>query len=123
MKPEFKMVENIGPNEQQKRLFLGLLTMLIGLILGILLIISSLGRGWGVILFIFFWLGALGYFQAKNKTCVVLAYKGICNMDIGEQEITDETLKARLRKQALEVHILSLIVAILLTTIIVVFPR
>ena len=123
MKPEFKMVENIGPNEQQKRLFLGLLTMLIGLILGILLIISSLGRGWGVILFIFFWLGALGYFQAKNKTCVVLAYKGTCNMDIGEEEITDETLKAMLRKQALEVHILSLIVAILLTSIIVVFPR
>jgi hypothetical protein len=57
---------NLGSSERRKRLALGTFAVIAGFGLALSGRASSF-YGW-VILFMLFWLGALGLFQAKEKT-------------------------------------------------------
>ena len=61
-------IANIGPREGQKRLGFGLamLALAIGMAAG--LIFFHAGSSWRLLLFIPFWLAALGLLQAREKT-------------------------------------------------------
>lgn len=57
---------NIGPSEARKRLLLGLIAIAMG---GAWVLAGGAKSLWGAtILFTLFWFGALGLFQAKEKT-------------------------------------------------------
>ncbi|MGH7827932.1 MAG: hypothetical protein ACREQ7_22495 [Candidatus Binatia bacterium] len=57
---------NIGPTERRKRLILGVFAVIAGFVLAVAGGVGSF-CGWAL-LFMVFWLGALGLFQAKEKT-------------------------------------------------------
>lgn len=59
---------NIGPREVQKRLLIGVAALCVGAALAVGLIVADAGRGWRIGLFVPLWLGALGLFQAREKT-------------------------------------------------------
>lgn len=61
-------VQNIGPEGQRSRLRGGLTVLALGIIVGGVLVFSGVSRWWRMLLFIPFWQGSLGVFQALNKT-------------------------------------------------------
>jgi hypothetical protein len=61
-------VINIGPNERRKRLVFGIAALGVGAAIAVLLILIDAPLGWRVPLFLPFFFGALGVFQAREKT-------------------------------------------------------
>ena len=61
-------IANIGPRERKFRLVSGIVLLSVGVsILGALALFGA-GPLWGLALFIPFWGGATGFFQAREKT-------------------------------------------------------
>jgi hypothetical protein len=94
---------------------MGVTAAILGIVIAIALIFTGINGWWRLALFIPFWIGALGFFQRLEKTWVILAARGSRNLDNGEKKIEDETLIARLRRQARKVHVQSILTALLLT--------
>ena len=84
-------------------------------------LISALGapRGWRLTLLVPLWIGALGIFQALDKTRIRLAARGRRDMDTGGEPITDPVELARVRSQARRVHVKSLLLSIVVTAIVI----
>lgn len=61
-------LQNIGPAEQRKRLMYGIWSLIVGLAIGSLLILTGVNHWWRVVLFLPFAGGAIGFFQAREKT-------------------------------------------------------
>ena len=59
---------NIGPGERRKRLLMGVTMLAVGASLALTLILIGAPRQWRLTLFLPFWMGALGFFQAREKT-------------------------------------------------------
>ena len=61
-------IANIGPNQQRMRLRFGLVMFEMGILVAALLILTGVYPAWRIVLFLPFYLGAIGYFQARDKT-------------------------------------------------------
>jgi hypothetical protein len=59
---------NIGPKERRKRLVAGATMCAVGAGIAAALIVFHQDRSWRIFLFIPFWVGALGLFQARERT-------------------------------------------------------
>lgn len=59
---------NLGPKETRKRLVMGVVMLAAGVGLAVALIGGGSDRWWRLVVFFPFWMGALGLFQAKEKT-------------------------------------------------------
>ncbi len=59
---------NIGPKGRRRRALMGVLTLAVGIAAFVVILLSGVGRGWRVALFVPFWAGALGVFQARGHT-------------------------------------------------------
>jgi hypothetical protein len=59
---------NIGVSERRKRLTFGIGALSVGVVIAVLLIGIRAPLGWRLPLFLPFWVGALGVFQARDKT-------------------------------------------------------
>ena len=60
--------ENIGPRERRKRAMTGVLGLFVGLAAFVALLVLGVPRVWRLGLFLPFWFGALGWFQAQGRT-------------------------------------------------------
>lgn len=110
---------NIGPAERRKRMRLGIGMFLLGFVFAILLRSAAVPRILRSIVFFPFFLSMLGFFQAKSKTCVVLAAQGVQNLDKGNQKINDSAQAKALKATAQKVFLYSLISATVLTLLLV----
>jgi hypothetical protein len=63
-----RTLENIGPKERRKRLRMGVAVLAISVGIWMALIAVGANRWWRIILFLPLWMGALGFFQAREKT-------------------------------------------------------
>ena len=61
-------VANIGPRERRKRLVFGIAGLGVGAAIALLLILIPAPLPWRAPLFLPFFVGALGVFQAREKT-------------------------------------------------------
>lgn len=61
-------IPNIGPRGQTRRMRLGFVFLGVAILLGALLFVVGAGWGWRLALFVPLWIGALGIFQALDKT-------------------------------------------------------
>jgi hypothetical protein len=61
-------VANIGPRERRKRLVFGMAAIGIGAVIALLLILIHAPLAWRLPLFLPLFAGALGVFQARDKT-------------------------------------------------------
>jgi len=61
-------IANIGSSERRKRLWVGLAAFGLGTVLAAVLVGMDVPRLWRVPVFFPFWVGALGFVQARDKT-------------------------------------------------------
>jgi hypothetical protein len=112
---------NIGPRERRKRLVAGVVMSVITICLAAALILTGLPRLWRLLTIVPAWIGALGFFQVRENTCVALAARGLRNMDTGDERIVDPIELHHVREQSRRVHIqaalLALAVAIFFTVL------
>ncbi|PJF41422.1 MAG: hypothetical protein D6737_01775 [Chloroflexi bacterium] len=59
---------NIGVVERRKRLQFGIISFVIGIVVGVVLIALDVSNLWRLLLFLPFVGGGIGYFQAHEKT-------------------------------------------------------
>ena len=102
---------------------MGWVWLALGLACVVLLAASDAPTAWYAGAAIPFFLGALGYFQARERTCVFLAAVGQRNLDGGAERITDAAELARVRGEALRVWLRAAAAALLLTAIALLFAR
>jgi hypothetical protein len=117
-----ELVANIGPRESWKRRALGIAALIAGAVLVFSLFVINAPRAYRLLVFFPMWIAALGFFQAKERTCVALAGRGTCNMDSGEIEIRDNDLAERLKLKARRINRQALIAAATVTLVALAFP-
>jgi hypothetical protein len=115
-------VANIGPRERRKRRVLGIVSLTVAVAAGFVLVSFGAPRWSRLVLFFPLWMAGLGLLQAREKTCIALAARGVCNMDAGEEAVRDDALAARLREKAASVHRRALLVAAAITVVALLFP-
>lgn len=117
------MAMNIGPREQRKRRLLGIVALTAGVGVAFVLVIYDAPRWTRLIIFLPIWIAGLGLMQAREKTCISLAARGMCNMDTGERSLVDSDLIVQLRHKARRINRQSLITAAVITLLALVFPN
>jgi hypothetical protein len=106
---------NISASEQRKRLLFG--TLAIAAAFGWVLTGRAKSVTGAMVLFALFWFGILGLYQAKEKTCVLLAARGMRDAESGVEMILDEDRKSGLRKTARRIQFSALWLALALTAL------
>ena len=66
--PAAACMANIGPRERRKRRNAGIIFFAVALVILAALLAGGAARPWRLLLFLPFWVAALGYFQAREKT-------------------------------------------------------
>lgn len=108
---------NLGPKQKKLRLFFGTLMFLLasGIAVGMVwLEVPSFFRG---IVFPPFFAAMLGFFQAKERTCVLYAAQGVQNLDQGPEKIQNPELADRLRRQGQKILVRAVFIALALTAL------
>ena len=113
---------NIGPREVRKRRLMGILALAAGSGLAFLSVVLETPRWLRLIVFFPIWIAGLGLFQAREKTCIALAARGMCNMDAGEESIHDEKTAGQLRSKARAINRRAIITAVVVTLVALAFP-
>ena len=108
---------NIGLRENRKRWVFGILAGLSGIASGLWLLTIGADRPWRLVLFFPFWMGALGFFQAKDQVCVVLAAQGRRHTEGASEKIKDLSFQNQIRRKAVQVHVKALLMAAAMTVI------
>lgn len=106
--------ENIGPAERRKRVRIAAVSLAVAALVAVSLVAFEAHRGWRLLALPPIWIGALCLVEAKTRTCVVLAARGVRNMDAGDEPITDAAERRMVGQQSRSVHIWTLLLTILL---------
>ena len=110
-----EVLTNIGGAEVTKRQALAVLGFIISLGLFFALSFSGTPRPYRLFLFVPLFAACFGSFQAQKNHCVILGMKGARNMGHGEEKLTDEALKDKLRRESSRIFFVSLVTACALT--------
>jgi hypothetical protein len=113
---------NIGPRERRKRRVLGVVSLTVAVGVAFVLVAFGAPRWARLVVFFPLWMAGLGLFQARERVCIALAARGVCNMDAGERPVADPALAARLREKASALHRRALLVAAAITLVVLLFP-
>lgn len=110
-----KAVANIAGSEIKKRQIVGALTLAVSILSLIFLARSGAPRIIRLFLWFPFFASTVCFFQVKKSHCVVLGMKGKRNMDHGEEAVTDEIEKKRLRLESASILWMSFLFTSFLT--------
>jgi hypothetical protein len=120
--PMEECIPNIGPAERKKRVSFGTIAIVIGAALAAYLVLGGAPRPWRLAVLLPFWGGAVGLFQAFEKTCVALSARGVRNMDSGDEPMTNAEELKQVRAQARKVQIESFVAALVATALVALLP-
>jgi hypothetical protein len=68
MNADETVIANIGPSERQKRLVFGAIALLLSVVISAIFVIEGVRPIWRLTLFVPLFAGALGFFQARDRT-------------------------------------------------------
>lgn len=113
---------NIGPAERRKRHRFGVAAILLGVVvvgvawrLGLPLAVRAVSG-------LLFFMGFVGVFQARARTCVALAARGVRDMDAGPEPVEDPAEVAALRAESRRVLAKSVVAAVVVTGLALLLP-
>jgi hypothetical protein len=106
---------NIGPLQKRRRLLIGIWTFIVAAALAAVLVAIGAPRLSRLPLFVLLWVGALCLFEATSETCVVLAARGLRNMDNGDARIEDLEELRQLKRQSRRVYVRAFLLSSTLT--------
>jgi hypothetical protein len=115
-------IPNIGPRERRRRLVMGVVVGGLTVALAVWLVSAGAPRVWRLLVFVPAWIAALDFLQVRAKTCVLLAAKGVRNMDAGNEAIGEAAELTAVRAQARAVHVQSLVTAAVATAAVMAAP-
>jgi hypothetical protein len=121
--PDPADAENIGPAERRVRVIMGAGSLVVGLVVLAVLVAKNTSRWWRILLFLPFYNAALGFFQAGERTCVMMAGQGFMKMGGRLEKVTDPGLDALLRRKSRKIFILSALAAAALTGLSLLVPE
>lgn len=107
--------QNLGPAQTRRRRLMGYVLLNVGLVLALVFIWLDVNDSLRALVFIPFFFGYLGIIQAIQKTCVVLAMKGLQNLDQGCEKVADSPMQSRLKVRAIWILIFAAALALLCT--------
>lgn len=107
--------QNLGPKQTRKRRLFGYLMLNVGLVLAVIFIWLNVNDILRMLVFIPFFLGYLGVLQAIQKTCVVLALKGMENQDQGNQALVEASTIRKLKVRSFWILIIATFLGLLCT--------
>lgn len=113
---------NLGPRERRKRRLMGVVALTVGVGLAFVMVVYGAPRLYRLVIFFPIWMAGLGLLQSREKTCIALAARGVCNMDDGEEKIADERTVEELRDKARWINRRALLTAAAITLLALVFP-
>ena len=102
---------NIGTREGKKRFVTGVAILVVTVLVFLWLRSGSYGKNASLALLPLFFGWLLCFFQVRRNLCVVLAAKGVRNMDQGEQPIANAEEIKSLRRESAKVIFFSLLIA------------
>ena len=113
---------NIGPRERRKRRLMGVVALTVGVGIAFVLVIMQAPRWSRAVIFFPIWIAGLGLLQSREQTCIALAASGKCNMDAGEESLTDDDLIEQLKTKARRINRRALVTAGAITLLALAFP-
>jgi hypothetical protein len=113
---------NIGPRERRKRRLMGVVALTVGVGLAFVLVIFQAPRWSRAVIFFPIWIAGLGLLQSRERVCLALAASAKCNMDTGEESLTDDLLIEQLKTKARGINRRALITAGVITVLALAFP-
>ena len=115
-------IANISPRERQLRMRFGVVMFFVSIMFLVALVAFDVNPLWRLLLFVMFTAAATGYFEAKDKTWVALASRGLRKVGDTAEKIDDDNELKQVRHQALKVYLKSTLVALVLTLIAYLIP-
>ena len=112
----------IGPRERRKRRLMGVVALTVGVGLAFVMVVYGAPRLFRLVIFFPIWMAGLGLLQSREKTCIALAARGVCNMDEGEEKIDDARRVEELREKARWINRRALLTAAAITLLALIFP-
>lgn len=106
---------NLGRKEKKKRLFLGIVSFAAASALGIFLVFEESPRIFRLLVWPLFFIAMLGFFQAKARTCVLLASKRLQCLDSGAVPVTDPKTAAELIRNSQKIVLQAFLLSLALT--------
>jgi hypothetical protein len=80
---------NIGPRERRRRMLLAGIATAIAVATATAVLVAPAPRPWRLAVFPPAWAAVLCYLEARRRTCVVLAARGMRNLDAGNETVVD----------------------------------
>ena len=115
-------IPNIGPREQRRRIVMGIGMSVLTAAAVVWLVAADAPRVWRLLVFVPAWIAALDFLQVRARTCVLLAARGVRNLDAGIEPIASASERARIRTQARVVHVQAALVATVITAAVAAVP-
>jgi len=96
---------NIGPRERRRRMVLAVVAAAMAVATAVFMLSSGTPRPWRLIVFVPAWMAALCYLEARSHTCVVLAARGLRNLDLGNERVDDAAARRASNAQSRAIYL------------------
>jgi hypothetical protein len=115
-------IPNISPRERQKRMRFAVVQLTITLFVLAALIFFNVDPLWRLPLLFMFWPAAIGYFEARDKTCVAHALTRTRKLGDVTEKIEDQAELKQVHRQSRKVMLKAFYAALALTLIVYLIP-
>jgi hypothetical protein len=115
-------IANISPRERQKRMRFAVVQLTITLLILGALLVFNVAPAWRLLLLFMFWPAAIGYFEARDKTCVAHALNKTRKLGDTTEKVEDGTELKQIARQSRKVILKAFYAALALTLIVYLIP-
>jgi hypothetical protein len=115
-------IPNISPREREKRMRFAVAQFTVTIFILAVLTVYNVDPAWRLFLLFMFWPAAIGYFEARDKTCVAHALNKTRKLGERSEKIEDEAELKQVHRQSRKVILKAFYVALALTLIVYLLP-